>query len=363
MDAKIITCHYAYNYGAVLQTYALCTYLNAQGIKTEVINYRPYYYRGSTKSTNKLKLFLRKFVRIPDNLKSEKIFYGFLKQHVPMTEEYKNYESLKNAHIKTDLYIAGSDQIWNFNLPNGKDLAFYLEFADNKGIKISYAASLSSEKLSEEQKKFLKNHLNKFDYISVREHTGKELLESAKIDTIVDVVMDPVYLFDAKKWDEMIKCPTHKPEEKYILVYAFNRQKHVFEAAKKLAKEKGYKVYLVNTFWEDILQGIDYYYWNCKPEEFLYLIKNAECIVTNSFHGLSFSLLFNKSVVLFEKDDTGNSRMVDLLQNIGIKDSVLAKKGEKITIKKLPYEEINQKIEVLREHSKQYLSKCVSGIV
>lgn len=361
MNGKIITCHYAYNYGAVLQTYALCTYLNVQGLYVEVINYRPYYYRGSTKSTNKLKLIMRKIIRIPDNIKSEKVFYGFLKEHVPMTIEYKNYDSLKNANMTADLFVAGSDQIWNFSLPNGTDPAFYFDFIKDSGKKVSYAASLSSEKLNEDQKIFLNEHLRKFDCISVREDTGRKLLQSCGIKD-VDVVMDPIYLLDSQKWDDMAKCPSYKPTKKYILVYAFNRQKHIFQAAKSLAKKMGYKVYSINTFWEDLLQGVDHYYWNCKPKEFLYLIKNAECIVTNSFHGLSFSLLFNKSVVLFEKDDIGNSRMLDLLNRLEIKEHVLANKGDEISIKLLPYEKINSKLDKFRESSKQYLLECIKSL-
>ena len=361
MEGKIITCHYAYNYGAVLQTYALCSYLNMQGLKTEVINYRPYYYRGSTKSTNKLKLLIRKMIRVPDNIKSEKIFYGFLKEYVPMTIEYKDHDSLKNANMTADLFVAGSDQIWNFNLPNGTDLAFYLDFVHNSGKKISYAASLSSGKLNESQKMFLNKQLQNFDRISVREDTGRKLLQSCGIKD-ANVVMDPVYLLDLEKWTDMVKCPPYKPKGKYILVYAFNRQKHIFQAAKKLAVEMGYKVYSVNTFWEDVLQGMDHYYWNCKPEEFLYLIKNAECIVTNSFHGLSFSLLFNKPVILYEKDDAGNSRMLDLLNSLDIKEDVLATRGSKILIKKLPYDKINSRINELRLISKQYLSDCIESL-
>jgi len=354
MNGKIITCHYAYNYGAVLQAYALSSFLNDNGMKTEIINYRPYYYRGSTKSTNSIKRLLRKIIRIPDNIKSEKVFYGFVKNYLPVTKEYTTYKQLANAAISADIFIAGSDQIWNFKLPNGTDLAYYLDFVSNGAKKVSYAASLSNGSLSENEKQFLKVHLNDFDKISVREQTGKKLLESSGLSDI-ETVMDPVYLLRSEKWEKMAKCPKKKPEGKYILVYAFNRQKYIFEAAKQLAKDYSYKIYSINTFWEDILQNTDYYYWNCKPEEFLYLIKYAECVVTNSFHGLSFSLIFNKPIQLFEKDDTGNSRMLDLLTLLGIGDMVLAKKGDKLVINNIPYKEINEKIKVQRTKSQKFI--------
>lgn len=361
MDAKIITCHYAYNYGAVLQTYALCDYLNDQGVNTEVINYRPYYYQGSTKCKNKLRLLIRKIVRIPDNIKSEKIFYGFLKEHVPMTAEYKDYEALSVANIRADIFVAGSDQIWNFNLPNGLEPAFYLDFAKDYQLIVSYAASLSTEKLTDKQILFLRAKLQKFNFISVRESTGKKLLDSAGIKN-VQIVADPVYLLDPKQWEEMEMCPQYKPKGKYILVYAFNRQKNIFQAAKELARKEGYMVYSVNTFWEDYFQGMDHYYWNCRPEEFLYLIRHAELVATNSFHGLSFALLFNRPVALYEKDDSGNSRMTDLLDCLKIKSDVCIKKEECLSIKTLPWDRINEEIEKFRYVSKQYLERCIGAI-
>lgn len=109
MDIKIVTCHYAYNYGAVLQAYALCKVLNDCGNNAKVINYRPWYYKGSTKTKNKVKLLLRKVIRIPDNYKSEIVFYGFLKKYVPLTAEYKNYEEVERSEGEADLFIAGSD--------------------------------------------------------------------------------------------------------------------------------------------------------------------------------------------------------------------------------------------------------------
>lgn len=360
MLIKIITCHYAYNYGAVLQTYALCKYLNDIGHQTEVINYRPWYYKGSTKTTNKLKRALRKLVRIPDNIKSEKIFYSFLERYVPISIEYKTYAELKNSQLIADLFIAGSDQIWNFNLPNGTDDAFYLDFV-YQGGKASYAASLGMDELTNEQRMYLKLKLSKFNYISVRETSAKKQLEESGISN-VRVVMDPVYLLNKNDWLTIMKKPKFFPENKYIMVFAFNRQMEIFEFGKQLARAHGYRVISVNTFWEDVLLGMDHYFWNCMPEEFLYLLYHAECIVTNSFHGLSFSLIFNKPVILFEKDDKGNSRMNDLInmldasevKNIYIKENKL--------IPELNYEVINKNIEIGRTYSKNFINVITGRI-
>lgn len=354
MDIKIVTCHYAYNYGAVLQTYALCKFLNSRGNNTKVINYRPWYYKGSTKTKNKLKLLLRKVIRIPDNYKSEIVFYGFLKKYVPMTIEYKNFETITKAESEADLFIAGSDQIWNFNLPNGKDDVFYLDFV-RRGKKASYAASLGMDYLTNEQLEILREKLKRFDYVSLREKTAKKILEMAGLNNI-QVVSDPVYLLSRDEWNDISKKPDKMLNEKYVLIYAFNRQKDIFKFGKELAQKYGFKAISVNTFWEDVLNKTDHYYWNCMPEEFLYLVSHAECVVTNSFHGLSFSMIFNKPVILFEKDDKGNSRMNDLIDVLGayiVKDKTVK---EQMVIPQIDFNDINKNIDAYRAQSIQYLN-------
>ena len=356
MNGKIITCHYAYNYGAVLQSYALCSYLNNHGLDTQVINYRPWYYRGSTSKKNKFRLLIRRIARIPDNIKSEKIFMQFLKKYVPLTEEFKTYEELEKSSLSADYFVAGSDQIWNLNLPNGKDGAFYFDFVKT-GKKISYAASLGMDELSETQRQYLLQRISNFDDIAVRENTAKKLLNTSKN---ISVVMDPVYLLSKDDWKKLEQKPKKFHTEKYILVFAFNRQKEIFDFGKKLAKKYDYKVISINTFWEDVFNGMDHYYWNCSPNEFLYLLSHAECIVTNSFHGLSFSIIYNKPVILFQKNDKGNSRMLDLVNRIKANKVIDKKWKSDIKIPKINYETINNAVEIERKKSEEYLRDCLS---
>lgn len=390
MKCSIITCQYAYNYGAVLQAYALCRYMNEQGVETKVIDYRPSYRLGGSKSKNPAKLFIRFLIRIPDHIRGARVFDDFLKRRIPLTKAYGSCEELRIDPPESDLYIAGSDQIWNFDLPNGWDPAFYLDFTGESACRIAYAASLSCNELGEKVRDFLRENLQNFDRISVRESTGQSLLHSCGIDHAVTAA-DPVYLLTDQEWRSMEKAPGRKIGRKYILVMAFNRQGEVFRTGKRLALENGYDVYSVNTYCEDVLRHTDHYFWNCMPEEFLWLVDHAECVVTNSFHGLSFSLIFNRPVLLFEKNDTGNSRMRDLLTYLEIEDQVLVKKGDLasenmsgpgstresdpvsgkrndstpvekrnlIRIPVLPYERINGRIARFREESMQYLETFI----
>lgn len=359
MDIKIITCHYAYNYGAVLQTYALYSYLTLEGHNVEVINYRPWYYRGSTRSKSIIRRLLRKIIRVPDNIKSENVFYNYLKNNIKMTTEYTSYKDLENAALEADLFIAGSDQIWNTNLPNGRDLAFYLDFVKS-GKMVTYAASLGMDSISENDKDFMKNQLNKFSSISVREITAKNLLKQIGI-VDVEVVLDPVYLLSNKKWKNQEEKPKFKYEDKYVLVYGFNHQKEIFIDAKKYAEKYGYKTYSVSTFWEDVFMGCDQFFWNCTPFEFIYLINHAECIFTNSFHGLSFSLIFNKAVYVYKKNDTGNSRMTDLMKNLGITEEKLVFNNE-FNKETINYDEVNENIKLKKEKSISYLNEVLGEL-
>ena len=172
--------------------------------------------------------------------------------------------------------------------------------------------------------------------------------------------MDPVYLLSKNDWKKLEKKPNKYPDEKYILVFVFNRQKEIFDFGKKLAKKYGYKAVSINTFWEDFFNGMDRYFWNCTPNEFLYLLSHAECIVTNSFHGLSFSIIYNKSVILFQKNDKGNSRMLDLITRINAEEVINKEWKQKVEIPKIDFKKINSAVEIEREKSKEFLKKSLS---
>ena len=182
MKIDIITCNYAYNYGAVLQTYALSQYLSDQKHDVQVINYQPSYARDTNGKKNIIKV-LKSIIRKPDYMKGKKVFNRFLNNYVNLTKkEYKNNIQLKENIPVADIYIAGSDQIWNCNLPNGYDDAFFLDFVPRNKKRISYAASIAMDKINEEQQNRFKTMLKDFDKISVRESTAVRILNDIGIN-------------------------------------------------------------------------------------------------------------------------------------------------------------------------------------
>lgn len=318
-----ITCHRPFNYGAALQAYALNKKLTQLGVDAKVIDYCPSYYRR-TNQTNIFVKTARSIIRTPDYIKGKFVFGKFLHDNLPLSPmKYKTIDDLQKNTPIADIYVAGSDQIWNCQgLPNGKDDSFFLSFAPKKSKKIAYAASLAMPSIPNDQKDRYKELISDFDSVSIREKTGVKLVEELGITNAVNV-LDPVYLLKNTEWDKLIESSKFKPKEKYVLVYGFERQKNVYSYARKLAESLGVKVYTVNTNIEDYFLDTNKYFWNTSPQTFVKLIKNAEAVVTNSFHGMSFSIIYRKAFHLFLKQGKANSRMISLLDELGLLDRIV----------------------------------------
>lgn len=355
-----ITCHRPLNYGAALQAYALNAKLRSYGLDAKVIDYQPAYYYASNKGL--LVRFLRVFLRAPEWMLGRRRFGNFLRKYVPMSPKaYRTIEDLRSDVPVADVYIAGSDQIWNcLDLENGKDDTFFLTFAPAGSKKISYAASLAMPEIPADQVERYRKNLSSFDAISVREKTGRRLLTEAGVAD-VHTVVDPVFLLSRQDWEQLAAEDSYKPSEKYVLVYSFNRNKKLHRYARNLAKSLGAQVYSINTTIEDFFLDTDKYFWNATPNTFVNLIRNAEAVVTNSFHGTSFSIIFNKQFHLFSKKDKANSRMHDLLDELGLLDRFV--KSEDLIEESIDYETVNGIVAIKRKASEDFLLKSLRGLL
>lgn len=359
MKVLTITCHRPHNYGAVLQTYALNKYLRDLGHDARVIDYIPAFMgRISEKhKNNPIIKIIRKIVIFPDNIKGGSVFGGFLKKYVKLTEKTYTRSKLIKDTPRADIYITGSDQVWNSEIPAGRDDTYFLDFVKPPAGKVSYAASMASDKLDEKQKKRYKELLSDFRAISVREASSVKILEEIGIKA--QSTADPVFLLPRCEWSGFAEKTDIK--EKYVLVYAFNGQKNVFEFADRLAKEKKLKVYSVHTRWLEGFRNTDKYYWCPSPNEFLCLIKNAEYVVTNSFHGICFSIIFNKEFFAFKKGESGNSRIIDLLDYFGLKDRLITKENNSVS-GAINYRHIETKIKDLSDEAKLYIKNVLTEV-
>lgn len=357
LTSYTITCHRPFNYGAILQTYALNETLLSYGIDAKVIDYNPDYYKASNKS---LPIQIaRKVFRLPDWILGKKQFGSFLSKYIPLSEaEYKTIEDLERNVPLADFYFAGSDQIWNCQeLENGKDNSFFLTFAPKNSKKISYAASLAMPKIPDNQRERYKTLISDFDSVSIREKDGTQIIRDLGIAN-VENVLDPVYLLKSDKWDTIANDSSFSPKEKYLLVYGFKRQENLFKYARKLAKELNIKVYAINTNVEDYFLDVDKYFWNASPNTFVNLIKNADAVVTNSFHGLSFSIIYNKPFHFFTRNGKANSRMLNLLSDLGLSDRIV--NSEDLLNNHINYEPVNNIIDNKRQSSLKFIEKSIN---
>lgn len=337
MKINTITCHNVYNYGATLQAYALQTYLQSLGNKVEIIDYAPGYHSWScwnipeNSAVYKLvsnNLFIHflyachrwiKHKRDTNIIRKNK-FDEFDEKYLCLTaKHYVSYEQLKQDPPKADIYIAGSDQIWNPVGGTGLDPAFYLNFGEAGIHRISYAASFGVSILSEHQKDIIKNNLSCMDNISVRESTGLNILKSLNINSGVQV-LDPVFLLDKATWLQFIAGTKKVVERNYVLIYDFFQDDpNIKQKAFQLKSFAGLNIVSVND--NGKLPYADVNISDASPLEFLSLINNADVVISNSFHATAFSIILNKDFYVYPViRHTNESRMIDLLNQFHLFD-------------------------------------------
>ena len=362
MKSYTITCHDVYNYGASLQAYSLQRYLASRGIDNEIIDYKPDYLShhfslwGCSHPLYKKPLLsqLYSIYNLPrrvSSLKKKRLFDLFTKNYLVLTPEtYQSNEALKNANLSADIYIAGSDQIWNTLFKNGHDPAFYLDFVD-KGLKISYAASFATAKIFDDPEKKINNYLQRFDAISVREKSALKILDELGVSKY-KLVVDPVFLLDKTKWLKLIESvPKNKKE--YILLYDCERSNELREIAIFTARKLKMPIYCIGCtsrkkYWHKDLR-------NSGPLEFLRYVRDAHFVITNSFHATAFSVIFQKNFFICNRTSGINSRLKDFLDIIGLSDRLISK-PEDIIFKSINFSLPNNKIKKLIEESAAFIT-------
>lgn len=327
MRIKTITCHNVYNLGASLQAYALAAYLQGQGHEVQIIDYQPLYLRHyrltGVPNPRYDKPFLREAYQIakfPGRLydrltsKRKKAFDRFTAEYLPVTQtSYSDVTALRATPPEADLYIAGSDQIWNPLFRNGKDPAFFLDFVPEGKRRISYAASFAVEKLEKQDADRMKPWLEQLDAVAVRESSGVALLADMGIKGVQ--VVDPVFLLPKAAWEQLAIQPAMQD---YILVYDFDNSPKIKEIAQAISRQTGKKIVsLFPVEWADAVWA------NAGPCDFLGAVQNAGLVLSNSFHATAFSLIFQKDFYVVNRTEGINARMKDLVGDLGLSDRLI----------------------------------------
>lgn len=366
MKILTITCHRVFNHGASLQQFALLHHLQSLGHDVQTINYQPdylanhYKYTGVPSEKFKKNIILRllyivaKFPERFANRKRREAFDIFEKNNIPQTKKlFVNNEELKRDIPNADAYICGSDQIWNTLFENGKDPAFYLDFVPQNKLKISYAASFATEKISDDIKHFIKEKVKAIDFISVRETSGLNILHNIGIERVTHVV-DPVFLLSKEEWKKKF-ITTEEQENPYVLVYDFDNNPLIKEYALYLKKEKGFDIIALSPR----IKYADRYYWSIGPEKFLNLLYKSSFVLANSFHATAFSFIFEKQCLIFNRTTGINTRMGDFLQEYGLSERMVMNFNKKIIDSIIDFSEIRPKLETNISKSKSFLNKAL----
>lgn len=321
----ILTFHNAYNFGAVLQAYALKNYLEKNSnCVVEIINYKNKEIEnekskwGNLLKNNIIKELIRNVLTIRYNLQLNKIFSDFTNQFLKTRKEIKKE---KLSSLDYDLYIVGSDQVWNLSL-TGNDKAYFCNFTSSNSICCTYAASTGSSVFSVKELENYKILVKNFTLISLREKELVPIFTKIAPNKEVVSVLDPVFLLKQDNWNMMAKSIKKKS---YVLFFCvgYNAElESTLNFAKKLAEEENLELlYLSNH---------DIWYKHrelnhcgaVSPCEFLGYIKNASYVVTNSFHATAFSIIFHRDF-FSEVGLKRNGRIKNILELTGLEDHAI----------------------------------------
>jgi hypothetical protein len=362
----IVTFHNVYNYGGILQAFALFKVLENQNAEcidyiqpTLNLKYSHKLYNFNKSLSQNIKHFIKYYILRISAIKEKKM-KNFIEKNISLSNfTYTNIEDLKNNGNNYDILISGSDQIWNPSLTGGKlDPVYLLKFGNDGVKKIAYGSSAGSHIFNEDEMIILKETLSSFDKISVREDFLKEQLTPI-LNEKIQVVSDPTILLTKNDWRK-IEVPVNKVPDNYILLYSFDDDPNCIETAKLIAKILSCKIVSIAGN-KKKQNGVDLFLNDAGPNEFLWLIDNAKFVVTNSFHGTIFSIIFEKDFYSVKKNSNPH-RVFNLLNKLNLTDRIFSKNDKVVLANlKIDYSNITSKVDNLRISSMDYLIDAIQN--
>lgn len=375
MKIGLITFSRAKNYGGILQAYALYKYLEMLGHDVFFIDYilersNIYDKKIFVKNTTKKSKFWGKTIVLQyiweklyfNSIKNDYLkFSDFIEKHCKFSRKYFSYDELVQECPQADIYVTGSDQIWNsdYNPNKALDSPFYLGFTD--GYKISYASSFGNADIPEQNKEDVKKYLGQYAKISVREASGVSLLQELDIDAVETI--DPTLLWDRYFWDGIKKDVTI--DSKYLLLYQVKFDANIYNLAKMIAKKKKLKLKIITMNRNELRKYMDEVIVTPEVGEWISYIEKAELIFTDSFHATVFSILYNKEFIVNSASRKGMAgRITGLLNKLDLNSREMCDFEENtidgILNAAINWEIVKEKLDIKRKESKKWLELAVS---
>ncbi len=370
----LLTYHSAYNYGSVLQAFALQQSLRTLGHPTDIINYRmeeqKRYYEPLYRTSYGVKTWVKDILQFPyykERIQRATRFETFFKENFCMTKEVNSPEGVNAILQEYDIAISGSDQILNkhsceLEHNEWKYMDPYL-LKGFQGRKISYASSIGN--MTDEELHYILPELQTFDALSFRESKSAERVSSI-LEKKVETVLDPTFLLTEEEWVDRLNLQK-SPQEKYILVYVLCGPKTLAEHLphlRKIAQEEMCKVKIVAPFAS--LPALDKKIEYCPglgPREFLNELYNAETIITDSYHGTILSVNFGKEFYSICKTTGTEFRKTDILRRLELKERIINEitNIEERKHNAKTFNAVNDRLEFLRRESFNYLQKAFTN--
>lgn len=325
MKIDIITLHRAQNYGSVLQAFALQKQIEKLGHQAYILDYYPERYTNkgllkrlknkSSRFNNPLVLLIAKLLIYPSYLKKGIQFNKFMHYLNLEKPSFATNEEGMGRFTDADAYCAGSDQIWNSHWNEGVEKALFLDFVPKGKLCLSYAASIGLSNIPANEIDETKLLLDKFEFLSLREDKGVELVrELGRTDAVQ--CLDPTLLMSKEEWS-LYADDSYKGKE-YVLTYNLHHDPEIDKCAKAIASKYHLQIRNISYNWHDIVRH-GHLDWCPTVEGFLGLIKNAKYVVADSFHATAFSIIFEKPFVVITPE-VASSRLSSLLKMLELDD-------------------------------------------
>lgn len=346
MKIGIITFHWGTNYGAVLQAFALQKYLTDIGNTVEIIDYYPVFFRKNVRKCIHPKHPFRTLREMRELIKEKKL-ECFRKKFLNRTPYFSSNNELRSADFNYDCFISGSDQIWNMSFikfgEQRKTFSYFLDFVPNDRLIVSYAASFGTCECEEDLKDEISTCLKRYDFVSVRETSGLKIVKELGIKEAV-IVPDPTLLLQRVDYERLFKQT--KSNKKSALVYMLHDK---MSTALPVINAVSKKKYSIKRIKQDSIKS-----W-------LYKIYNSDLVITNSFHGIVFSIIFHVPFVAMLIEGSGmNDRIHTLLGELGLNDRIF--NGDMSIIEKeINWKNVDEKLNDYRIKGQEYLNLIIGS--
>lgn len=368
MKIGILTFHYAHNYGAMLQAYALVAVLKTWGHDVKIIDYRvpsiEYVYQKRSfpklvgffmSQHNAFPIAFLKAIKYYPNERRKKSlkwerFEAFSRRYLPKTHRVFKPADITNDNV--DAIICGSDQIWNAKITKGLNRLYFCDGIDSRIRRVAYAASAGGGSIDKaNEQSFIKLCTN-FNLISVREKSLSAYMNRLSIPNTV--VSDPVFLLKKEQWKELAVLPTEKD---YVLTYSFGEPQGFFNKAMEIARLMK-KQLICFSFKKKQLPKEIVQVYNGGPREFLGYFLNASFVMTNSFHGTAFSILLNKPFFSVLPQN-GGERVCSLLEEAGLSDRIVRPDTPISSISPIDFNAVTKRLSSFIDNSRSFLQQSI----